>query len=152
MSFRLGTWRPVARALIVAAIATAAAVSLAPASTHATETGTTIVRPAPELTVGAIAQIAGRPTGESAPTQALIISTQRADLSLEEASRLADGQGVPGVTVVRSASGVAVSTTVGTLTNGEPAPQLEFFVRQCIPYPGSSFCCYIVIIWRLPGQ
>jgi hypothetical protein len=112
----------------------------------------TIERPPLGLTVGAIAQMAGVPTGAQAPARALVISAQRSDLSAEESGRLAAGLPVPGVTVVRSTRDVAPSSTVGSLTNGEPAPLVKYFHYECELYPGSIYCCNpIFVVWRPTG-
>lgn len=144
--FRLNAWRPVATALILAAV------SLTPTAAHAADPGATIERPEPGLTVRTIAQIAGVPTSEPAPAHALVISSPRTDLAAEDARRLATGQGVSGVTVLRSARDVAPSTTVATLTNGRPATSAKYFIRECVLYPDSDFCCIpVVIIWIPSG-
>src|SRR5215510_13080227 len=93
-----------------------------PSAAHATTTepGVTIQRPDLALTTGEIARMGSDPAGASTPIRVLVVSAPRGDISWEEFSRLANGQPVPGVTVVRSADNVAPSTTVGSLTNGQP--------------------------------
>jgi hypothetical protein len=97
-----------------------AIVVLLPGAARATEPGITIQRPPLTLTVGEIARMAGAPTSGSGPIHVVVAATPRSDISWQEVAQLAKGQPVPGVTIVRPGQDVAPSTTVGSLTNGEP--------------------------------
>jgi hypothetical protein len=111
------------RAVIACVLATAVVTSVLPGAVHAAaEPGVTLQRPAPTLTTGEIARMAGEPTTGSAPIQVLVVSTPRGDISWQEFAQLANGRSVSGITVVSPAQDVAPSTTVGSLTNGQPPP------------------------------
>ena len=117
--------------LLACVLATTVITTILPSAAQATTTepGTTIVAPDPGLTTGEIARMGNDPANGSAPVRVLVVSTPRGDISWEEFSRLANGRPVPGVTVVRSASDVAPTTTVGSLTNGQPPT----VARRCGP-------------------
>ena len=119
------------RTLLACVLATTVITTILPSTTQAatTEPGTTIVKPDPGLTMGEIARMGVDPTSGSTPVRVLVVSTPRGDISWDEFRRLATGQPVPGVTVVRSADNVAPSTTVGSLTNGQPPT----VARRCGP-------------------
>ena len=113
------TIRRLGRTLLACVLATTVVMNILPSAAQAAEAGVTFQRPDPSLTTGEITRIAGDPVG--GPTRVLVVSTARGDITWDEFGRLATGQPVSGVTVVRSASGVVPSTTVDNLTNGEPA-------------------------------
>lgn len=108
------------RSLIVCVLAMAAALSIVPASANAAEPGLTIPQPSLSLTMGEIARLSGEPTSSSGAVNVLVVSSSRGSVTWQEFADLANGKAVPGIKIVRQAQGVAPSTTVGSLTNGEP--------------------------------
>jgi hypothetical protein len=117
------------RTLLACMLATAVVMNILPSAAQAAEPGLTIEKPAPSLTMGEIARMGDDPISGTAPVRVLVVSNARGDITWDEFSRLANGQPVSGVTVVRPAANVAPSTTVDNLTNGEPAT----VARRCGP-------------------